>query len=412
MRPVRQLPIRRSRVAGLATGCALALVLAACGSSSQPSGATGAARTPGADASATPSATTGDATSGGHTASADVRHKPLRKGERRVTVRMPEPYTPSAPTGVGTDDYRCFLLDPGLSTDQFITGFNVLPGNPDVVHHVILFRVPPEKVAEAERKEAATPGEGWTCFGNSGLGGGLEIDDAPWLGAWAPGGSEQVYSTGFGERLDRGSRVVMQVHYNLLAGTEPDRSAAELRVTPVSEKVRALETRLLPGPVELPCRPEHSVGELCDRAAALVDLKKRFGTGPGATADLLHYLCGPIRPGPVQSCTRTIMEPETVRGVAGHMHLLGKSIKIEVNPGKPDHRTLLDIASWDFDNQGSRPIKPAALEPLDTIKVTCRHSQGLRDRLPAFDGIPDKYVLWGEGTADEMCLAILLVTRP
>ncbi len=416
MRTVRQRPIARSRFAWLATGCALALVLTACGSSSQPSETTGAS-TSGASPSATtgdvPAAgSTGEGTAGGHAASADVRRKPLRKGERRVTVRMPEPYTPSAPTGVGTDDYRCFLLDPGLSTDEYITGFNVLPGNPDVVHHVILFRVPPEKVAEAESKDAATPGEGWTCFGNSGLGGGLEIDDAPWLGAWAPGGSEQVYSAGFGERLDRGSRVVMQVHYNLLVGTEPDRSAAELRVTPVSEKVKALETRLLPGPVELPCRPEHSDGELCDRAAALVDLKKRFGTGPGATADLLHYLCGPVKQGPVQSCTRTIMAPETVRGVAGHMHLLGKSIKIEVNPGKPDHRTLLDIRAWDFDNQGSRAIKPAVLEPLDTIKVTCRHSQALRDRLPAFEGIPDKYVLWGEGTADEMCLAILLVTRP
>ena len=36
----------------------------------------------------------------------------------------------------------------------------------------------------------------------------------------------------------------------------------------------------------------------------------------------------------------------------------------------------------------------------------------LRDRLPAFQGQPDKYVVWGEGTTDEMCLGILLVTRP
>ncbi|MEO7351679.1 MAG: hypothetical protein ABIR34_00480 [Marmoricola sp.] len=114
----------------------------------------------------------------------------------------------------------------------------------------------------------------------------------------------------------------------------------------------------------------------------------------------------------MQSCTRMIMKPETVRGVAGHMHLLGRSIRIEVNPGRPDARTLLNIPVWDFDNQGSRPIKPAVLKPGDTIKVTCRHSQGLRDRLPSFKGIPDKYVVWGEGTTDEMCLALLLVTRP
>ena len=325
---------------------------------------------------------------------------------------MPEDYTPSAPTGTGTDDYRCFLLDPKVPRDRYITGFNVLPGNPDVVHHVILFRVPTDLVEEAEQKDASTPGQGWTCFGNTGLGGGIEIDNAPWLGAWAPGGAEQVYGKGFGERFDRGSRVIMQVHYNLLVGKSPDRSAAELRLAPVSDKIRALETRLLPAPVELPCRPEHNDGALCARPAAMADVKKRFGEGPGATADLLHYLCGGIKAGPVQSCSRMIMKPETVRGVAGHMHLLGRSIKIEVNPGKPDARTLLDIPVWDFDNQGSRPIKPVALKPLDTIKVTCRHAQDLRDELPSFEGQPDKYVVWGEGTTDEMCLALLLVTRP
>ena len=401
---IRTAPRRRT---GLAAAAALALLLTACGSTEEdPAKAESA---PKASTSASPGP---DHSGHDQTVAAPVKHKPLRKGERRVTVQMPEDYTPSAPTGVGTDDYRCFLLDPKVPSDQFITGFNVLPGNPDVVHHVILFRVPTDLVDEAEQKDASTPGQGWTCFGNSGLGGGLEIDDAPWLGAWAPGGSEQLYGKGFGERLDQGSRVIMQVHYNLLAGKLPDRSSAELRLAPASDKIRALQTRLLPAPVELPCRPEHADGPLCDRPAALADVKERFGQGPGATADLLHYLCGEVKAGPVQSCSRMIMKPETVRGVAGHMHLLGKSIKIEVNPGAATARTLLNVPVWDFDDQGSRPIKPAKLQPGDTVKVTCRHSQELRDRLPSFEGQPDKYVVWGEGTTDEMCLALLLVTRP
>ena len=44
--------------------------------------------------------------------------------------------------------------------------------------------------------------------------------------------------------------------------------------------------------------------------------------------------------------------------------------------------------------------------------MTCTHTQELRDALPALKGVPDKYVVWGEGTTDEMCLGILLVTRP
>jgi hypothetical protein len=402
---VRTAPRRTTTLAAVVS--ALALAVSACGTAHHESHTDSEPK-----AAATPDA--GHSPAHDEAAAAPVRHQPLRKGERRVPVRMPESYTPSAPTGVGTDDYRCFLLDPKTATDQMITGFNVLPGNPDVVHHVIMFRVPPEQVEEAETKDASTPGQGWTCFGDSGLGGGVgqQINDAPWLGAWAPGGSEQTFAPGFGEPFEAGSRVVMQVHYNLLAGKAPDRSAAELRLVAASSKIKPLITQLFPAPVELPCRPEHSDGRLCDRATALADVKARFGDGPGSTADLLHLLCGSGEVGEVQSCTRPVTERQTIRGVAGHMHLLGKSIKIEVNAGKADARTLLDIPIWDFDNQGSRAIKPAVVQPGDTVTVTCRHSQQLRDQLPAFEGIPDKYVVWGEGTTDEMCLGILQVTRP
>jgi hypothetical protein len=380
------------RIHASALTAAMLLLLAACGSTDRSTDSPTKQAEPSASSKA-----------------AAARPKPLRAGEERVTVRMPSAYTPSAPTGVGTDDYRCFLLDPKVATDSFITGFDVRPGNPDVVHHVILFRVPPDLVDQAERKDAETPGEGWTCFGGSGIDDG-SIYDAPWLGAWAPGGSEQVYAAGLGEEFDAGARIVMQVHYNLVDGVEPDTSAAKLRLTR-DPSTKALETRLLPAPVELPCRPGNG-GELCDRDAALADVKARFGDGPGSTANALHLLCGGAPAGPVQSCTSEIQSPETIRGVAGHMHLLGRKIKIEVNPGTARARTILDIPIWDFDNQGSRPTKPIHLQRGDTVKVTCTHSQQLRDQLPAFEGQPDRYVLWGEGTTDEMCLGILLVTRP
>lgn len=363
----------------------------------------------------TPEAAPGSPTSGHHShapsaSTSPAARTPLRDGERRVEVRMPAAYTPSPPTGKGTDDYRCFLLDPEITEDSFVTGFDVLPGNPDIVHHVILFRVTPDVVAQAERKDAATPGDGWTCFGMSGLAAHNSLDDAQWLGAWAPGGAEQVYGDGLGEPFAAGSRIVMQVHYNLLDGTAPDRSAAELRLSG-DPATKPLLTQLLPAPVELPCRPGKD-GPLCDRAAALADVKERFGGGPGSTADLLHLLCGGAPAGPVQSCSRPVERAQTIRGVAGHMHLLGRSIKVEANPGTPRARTVLDIGVWDFDDQSSRPTPPIRLKPGDTVKVTCTHTQELRDLLPAFEGQRDRYVLWGDGTTDEMCLGILLVTRP
>ena len=102
----------------------------------------------------------------------------------------------------------------------------------------------------------------------------------------------------------------------------------------------------------------------------------------------------------------------TIHGVAGHMHLLGRTITIVTNPGTPREKTVLDIPVWNFDDQGARKIAPVHLEAFDTIRVTCRHEQWLRDELPAFEGQPDRYVAWGEGSTDEMCLGMLQVTRP
>ena len=366
-----------------------------------------------APAKAKASQSTGD--HGGHASAGDaaaVKNRPLRPGERRVKVSMPTAYTPSAPYGAGTDDYRCFVLDPHLDQDAFITGLNILPGQPSVVHHVILFRVPPQSVEAAEAKDASEEGEGWTCFGDTGLERPDEaLDNAPWLGAWAPGGSEQVMAKDVGVPLEKGSRVVMQVHYNLLAGPEPDISSAQLRLAPGDADLSSLETMLLPVPVELPCRAGHRQSPLCDRSTAVSDVERRFGADVGQTANFLHLLCGQIDAGPVQTCDRRVQRPATIRAAAGHMHLLGRSIKIELDPGTPKARTILDVPVWDFDNQGATPVKPLRIDQGDTVRVTCRHDQSLRDLLPSFKGQPERYVVWGEGTTDEMCLGILLVTR-
>jgi hypothetical protein len=89
------------------------------------------------------------------------------------------------------------------------------------------------------------------------------------------------------------------------------------------------------------------------------------------------------------------------------MHLLGAAIRLELNPGTPRARVLLDIPRWDFHWQNAYTlVRPVQAKPGDVVRVTCRHD--VRKR--AGSGAP-RYVLWGEGTTDEMCLGILQVTR-
>ena len=400
-----------------ALGVTAVLLLAACGGTSPASddGPTAATQAPSQTTEPVaeePAQEESAAEDDDHANVKPAKEVALRTGESRSKVAMPAAYTPSAPYGKGTDDYRCFLIDPKLAEDKWLTGTTVSPGNPKVVHHVILFQVPPEQIKAAKAKDAEEDGQGWTCFSGTGLAAFTNLNDAPWIGAWAPGGKESVRKPGFGLKLRAGSQIIMQVHYNLLAGAEPDVSAAQLRLSDGDSDLEELHTMLLPAPVELPCRPAYADGPLCDRDSALVDLAQRFGSESG-TANALYALCGGTpKAGQVQSCTRTIYEPMTIHSVAGHMHLLGREIKIETNPGTPEAKTVLDIPIWDFDDQGARDIEPVQLDAGDTVKVTCKHVQWLRDELPSFEGQPDRYVVWGEGTTDEMCLGTIQVSRP
>lgn len=331
---------------------------------------------------------------------------PLRAGERFTTLSMPQPYRPAAPSG-GTDEYRCFLLDPALSAPAFLTGSQFLPQNADVVHHAIVFRVQPGQVAAASRLDASTPGPGWTCFGGAGV-------SSDWVGHWAPGTDETLLGADLGYPLPPGSRLILQVHYNLLAtggaAGGVDHSGIRLRLTDRAG-LRSLRTALLMAPVELACAANET-GPLCERDAAVRDVERRFGVGSGAVVRALYGSCNRGRvpaPATVQQCDHPAPGAGTVHAVGGHMHLLGRSITVQLNPGTSRAATLLDVPAYDFDEQAVRPLPdPVAVRPGDTLRVTCTHDVTVRQRLPQLRELPPRYVVWGEGTSDEMCLGLVV----
>jgi len=343
----------------------------------------------------------------------------VREGETLLDLRMPSAYRPSAPKGV-TDDYRCFLLDPKQASDVSVTSARIEPGQAKVVHHVILFRVPASQIAAAQKLDSSAGGAGWSCFGGTGLPngeGGLanSLNDANWVAAWAPGWGASRLPDGTGVPLPAGSQIVMQVHYNLLNGRAPDRSRALLTVAPASAGLEPLRTVLLPGPVELACAKSET-GPLCDRTAALFDLSRKYGSSSAFVPAGLLFLCtgsaASPKPSPASTCDRAISAPTTIHLAAGHMHLLGASIRLELNPGTSRARVLLDIPRWDFHWQNAYTLaRPVEASPGDVVRITCRFDVGKRAR--GEHGIPKtpRYVLWGEGTTDEMCLGILQVTR-
>jgi hypothetical protein len=225
--------------------------------------------------------------------------------------------------------------------------------------------------------------------------------------------------SGTGVPLHAGSLIVMQVHYNLLHGSRPDRSSVVLRLVPAADAhLTPLETTLVAAPVELPCPPGMK-GSRCSRATALADEERKYGYAAAQIPLGLLFLCGktlasyPQHPKSVAhlttSCARPVTRPLRIYGVGGHMHLRGVDIRVTLDPGTPHEQLLLHIPHWDFHWQGGYYFtNPIDANPGDTIGVSCTFDNSAANQ-PVVNrkAIAPRYVLWGEGTTDEMCLAIL-----
>ena len=96
-------------------------------------------------------------------------------GEPDIVLEWDSPYQIAAE---GDDEYRCFVLDPGFETDQWIDVIEVLPGNRTTDHHIVIYV--DQTGAIATQRDEAEPGEGYSCFGGAGF-------PAYMVPGWGPG---------------------------------------------------------------------------------------------------------------------------------------------------------------------------------------------------------------------------------
>ena len=104
----------------------------------------------------------------------------------------------------GSVEYQRFVVDPGWTEDKWVQAIECVPGNPAVVHHIIVYLVPP----------GVTP---------SGQAGRLRSN---WLGAFAPGLRQQPLESGFARYVQKGSKLLFELHYTANGTPQKDRSYA------------------------------------------------------------------------------------------------------------------------------------------------------------------------------------------
>jgi len=328
-------------------------------------------------------------------------------------------YVPAPPAG-GSDDYRCFLIDPKFTTDTFLKSVTIVPNNLDVSHHGILYKVEAANTAATKLIDSQSKEPGWSCFGDTGIPGATAFTPAApssWISFWAPGGNFKAYPANTGMKVKAGDQFILQSHFHIRNGTSQSASTkVTLSLASANEKPSELKTLLIAAPIELACTSAEK-GPLCSRDAALADLAKRTSAKAAMQENALLYICGKDPRNPIASntseCTSTLSSASTIYGATGHMHQLGRTINITyINKATGATTILSSRDMWDFDNQKTdwQP-KPIQAAQGDQIKVTCTYDVSLRSKLPEFRDLSPNYVVWGEGTRDEMCLAIINYTN-
>lgn len=275
-----------------------------------------------------------------------------------ATLRMAAPYATDATID---DEYRCFVLETGLTQDMFLTGYDVAPGNVQRVHHVIVYSPASDAAATRARERDAAESErdGYTCYGGAG------VDAAPVV-LWAPGTGATRFPRGTGIQLRAGRPLVMQVHYN-------NQVPRDVPATDLTEVQLSLAETA--SPAFLPM--------LADLDLAL----------PPRTAEVVES---------ARSAFDRVIPVPSVRvwGIFPHMHTLGRSLRVDIN--RPDaDQCLIDVPRWDFHWQMAYWLSdPIEVTPQDAATITCTFDTRSRDTVTRF----------GEGTEDEMCLAFVYVT--
>lgn len=271
-----------------------------------------------------------------------------------ATIDLGMDYTPTGDDGAGDlDELRCFLVDPGTATDAFVTGYQVVPGAPTVVHHVIVYEPTEDPTAAAATLEAEDARPGWRCDG------GARVPSYPVV-LWAPGVGATRFPAGTGLRVVGGRPVVLQIHYNVAGGSRPDRTRVELQLA-----------ASVPAPAILIA--------VADPALALAPRMAEVSTSNDIAVPADGF----------------------VWGVLPHMHQRGLGMSVAVTGTPTGDECLLETVHWDFLwQQAYFYADPVEVRRGGRVSITCRYDT-MGD-----DGI----IRWGEQTTDEMCLSYVYAT--
>jgi len=320
-------------------------------------------------------------------------------GKPDVVLTMPEEFTFAAQ---GPDEYRYFRIPTNFKEDVWVQAAEAKPGNRRIVHHIIAFVVKPRPKPDPNAKKLPpVPKEFMDAFqkniifyedgylnrvkadapvfddgcatkeGGSGIfrdGSGKDDGGENFLCGMSPGRDVDSWEPGTAKRIPAGATIVLQIHYSRSGKEEKDRSSVGL-VFAKAPPDKVVQTR--------PVSNYH------------------FQIPPGA-------------PNHEVTACFTMNADAHITALMPHMHLRGKSMRIEAH--YPDGRSevLLNVPTYSFSWQTNYYLKQPAAVPKGTRIVciaTFDNSAGNK-----YNPDPMKAVRFGDPTYDEMMIGFVEFT--
>jgi len=261
-------------------------------------------------------------------------------GKPDVVFTMPREYAVPAQMPRGGIPYQEFFVDTGFKEDRWVVGAEARPGAPEVVHHIVVFIVPPGK--------QFFPGN----------------PETPVLAGTAPGDIAYLMppESGMAKKIPAGSRLVFQMHYTPNGRAQKDRSSLGLILARQAPKYSLL-------------------------TVPIADLT--FRIPPGAAQ---HK---------VEAWFRFRHDGKVV-ALMPHMHLRGKDFLVEAV--YPDGKTevLLSVPRYDFNWQQAYMLARPHSVPRGTRIHCVAHFDNSPQNPNNPD--PTQTVTWGDQTWEEMMI--------
>ena len=217
-----------------------------------------------------------------------------------------------APQGNTLDYFHCLSFDPGNTEDVYVDGMQVIPGNPLIAHHTLLF-------IDTNADSASWPnGVSENC------GGGAGVSGAQLVGGWVPGALPIETPEDVGILLPAGARIIFNMHYHAsVLGEEVDDSTGLALRWQTTAPSYVSQFYLIGAPGQ---------GDI---------LTQPFTIPAGASGheEIIEYASPDVGPADVR-----------IWSIVNHMHKVGVDMKTSVLRGG-NEECLVQTPDWDFEWQ-------------------------------------------------------------